>query len=938
MPTSQIIVTSRYIKSGTRKTKTKRVNFTKYIATRESVEKRPQNNASVTKNQTQLINDLLVEFPKAKLFLEYEDYTANPTAENASELISTIIERYADVLGNRRNFVGYMAMRPGAEKRGAHGLFNDSDESIDLNAVADKVANHPGNIWTHVVSLRREDAVRLGYTNSDMWRELVKRHIADIAQAQNIPLVNLKWYAAFHNTTHHPHIHLIVYSTNPKQGYLTKQGIEKIRSVFANDIFQDDLKSIYQQQTLTRDELKALSEDQMKEILSQIGTDAVDEDLVKAIEKLHGQLQTAKGKKVYGYLPKDVKQTVDEIFTMLADDEHIKQLYEKWCELEGLKYKTYTLKPKTFPLLTENKEFRSVKNMIIRTVLKMDNPLAEDHVPAPPEPPDTNDTDPPIDYGDEPSLDDFIFDVADAVEVDVSDFTPPSKYTLKWSNDYKSACEIIYDKHSKAADYKEAEKLLLSEAAKGNALAIHDLGKLYATNKLGTKDEYKSAQFYAEALTAFIDIEPSADFMFPYEPKFLGQTMKPQDMRSYVWYRIGKMHCYGLGTEQDYTEAFKWFEKSAMEGNKFAQFSLANLYYYGNGTDQNYEKAIRWYIAATTQGQPYAAYVVAQMYSNGESVDKDEVLAQSYYKQALAGFQKLESDNQADDNLFYKMGRMFKLGLGTETDMEKAIDYFKRASDLGNKNARRTMALEYILGENVEQDIDKGIDMLTELADGGDTMSAYKLGKIYLSGDVVFTDLDKAEKYLRQAANDDNEYAMYSLAKLYLLDEKKELPQAVKWFEKACEYESIKPYAAYAYAKILLDDNEFHNTTRAIGFLEDTADKNNWCAYFLGKLYLFGNNDIEKDKEKAAEWLTKSAEDGNEYAEALLQHAEDYERSMMTSTVMNLFAHLARIIEDDYMRSHRKLQSRVDSKLRRMIEQKKEELGIKTDNTIHFDY
>ena len=436
----QLIVTSRYIKSGTKKTKAKRANYTKYIATRESVEKRPQNSLPVTKDQTQLINDQLTEFPKAKLFLEYEDYVTNPTSENASELISTIIERYADVLGNRRNFVGYMAMRPGAEKRGAHGLFNDSDKPIDLNAVADEVANHPGNIWTHVVSLRREDAVRLGYTNSDIWRELVKRHIADIAQAQNIPLADLKWYAAFHNTTHHPHIHLIVYSTNPKQGYLTKQGIEKIRSVFANDIFQDDLKSIYQQQTLTRDELKVLSENQMKEILSQIGSGTVDERLVTAIEKLHEQLQTVKGKKVYGYLPKEVKQTVDEIFSMLADDEHIKQLYEKWCELESLKYKTYTLNPKTFPPFTENKEFRSVKNMIIRTVLKMDKPLTEDNAPAPPEPPDTNDDTPPIDYGDELSPDDFIFDSTDAVEVDVSDFTPPSKYTLKWSDDYKSAC------------------------------------------------------------------------------------------------------------------------------------------------------------------------------------------------------------------------------------------------------------------------------------------------------------------------------------------------------------------------------------------------------------------------------------------------------------------------------------------------------------------
>ena len=225
MSKSQIIVTSRYLKSGSKRAETKRKNYTKYIATREGAEVRSQdkNNSAAavpTENQKQLLKKLLNDFPETKEYLEYEDYTTNPTTENASELISTIIERNADVIGNRQNFVGYMAMRPGAEKRGDHGLFNGSDEPIVLNQVAEEVAHHSGNVWSHVVSLRREDAVRLGYDNSERWRELVMRHISDIANAQKIPLCNMKWYAAFHDTTHHPHIHLIVYSTNPKQGYL----------------------------------------------------------------------------------------------------------------------------------------------------------------------------------------------------------------------------------------------------------------------------------------------------------------------------------------------------------------------------------------------------------------------------------------------------------------------------------------------------------------------------------------------------------------------------------------------------------------------------------------------------------------------------------------------------------------------------------------------
>ena len=324
MTLSQIIVTSRYLKSGTQKSKNKRRNYTKYIATRETVEVRDQNTIdrkdNATKNQQELLRDLLSDFPEAKRYLEYEDYTANPTVENASELISTIIERNADVIGNRQNFVGYMAMRPGVQKRGSHGLFNEKDEPIILDRVANEIANHKGNVWSHVISLRREDAIRLGYDNSEAWRQLVMRHISDIAKNQKISLCNLKWYAAFHDTTHHPHIHLLVYSENTKEGFLTNEGINKIRSAFANDIFKDDLQSIYQEQTLSRDELKAVSKTEFESVVRKIQqSDFENPQLENLIRKLYSQLQNVKGKKVYGYLPQEVKETVNSIFSELAN-------------------------------------------------------------------------------------------------------------------------------------------------------------------------------------------------------------------------------------------------------------------------------------------------------------------------------------------------------------------------------------------------------------------------------------------------------------------------------------------------------------------------------------------------------------------------------------------------------------------------------------------
>jgi len=910
---SQIIVTSRYLKSGTQKSKNKRRNYTKYIATRETVEVRDQNtidrNDNATKNQKELIDDLLSDFPEAKRYLEYEDFKANPTVENASELISTIIERNADIIGNRQNFVGYMAMRPGVEKRGSHGLFNEKDEPIILNQAANEIAEHKGNVWSHVVSLRREDAVRLGFDNSDAWRELVKRHISDIAKAQNIPLCNLKWYAAYHDTTHHPHIHLLVYSTNPKQGFLTKAGIDKVRSVFANDIFHDDLQSIYQEQTVSRDELKAVSKNEFESIVNMIASnDHTDPQLEELIRKLYIQLQNVKGKKVYGYLPMEIKETVNKIFSELAKDENIQQLYEKWCGLERLKYKTYTQKEMELPELVDNKVFQPVRNMIIRTVLNM-------------KPFDVNteieNSEPNDEYIDNtPQNMSPLFDDAEPLEEKETDESAAAiKYYIKWNDQYKKACKLIYGKDAKLNDFKKAEQLLLSESQRGNVLAVYDLGKLYSTDKLGEKNEEMSIAKYTQALQGFLQIEPNS------------KKIKP-----YIQYRIGKMFCYGLGTEQDYQKAFEWFERSAKQKNKFAQFSLANLYYYGSGIEKDLSQAFLWYQRASSQGQPYAAYSIAQMYRYGEYVTKDNDTAQRYYQQALSAFLKIESDDMANDDLFYKLGQMFKLGLGTDSDVTKAIEYFRCSAEMNNKNglfeygkalligehipqntdsavkllekavklknrnAKRFLALEYISGEHLEQDIEKGIALLTECADSGDVIACYRLGKIYLQGEIMPQNLDKAEKYLLLA--EDSEYTQYALAKLYLQEEKYDIQKAVNYFENC-------------------------------------AAKNHWASYQLGRIYLFGAKDIERDKEKAVEWFTKSANDGNEYAQAMLDNISKFENDLLANTIFSLFVSLSRCIQDSYDNDHKVLQSRVDRKLMRVIRKKKMELGEKEEN--HMD-
>jgi len=980
----KLIVTSRYLKSGSGKKK-QLYHYVKYIATREGSVPIPNANetAPATKNQQELISSLLNDFPDSKELFEYEDYQKDPTVKNGSALISEILDRNMDRLTSRENYVGYLANRPGAVKFGSHGLFSQSDEPINLEKVAKEIANHGGNVWTHVVSLRRDNAQAMGYDNLKAWRELVKRQIPNIAKNQKIDMANLKWYAAFHDKKTNPHVHIIVYSDNEREGFLTNHGIEKIRSGFANDIYADELHNLYAQQTDLRNLMKKESEQLMQKLADNISQNDVDNaELIDLVAKLHEQLNSSKGKKVYGYLKADVKKTVDEIFIRLSENESIQKMYSLWCEMEQQKHDVYSSAKLQFPKLADNKEFKSVKNMIIRTVLDMNYPVIDVEIEEP-DPTEQFANDdfyvdilPKFDESEQSENDNVIFSDNDdltaedftwndnnSVTVNVDDL-PKSKYYLKWSSSYQEACKLIYNKESKLEDFQKAEQFLLNESRSGNVLAIQDLGKLYSTDKLGEKDEKKSFSFYEEAFQGFMEIEPDSDFMFPYEPKFDGQIMKPVNMRSYVWYRTGKMQCYGLGTEQNYEKAFQWFLKSAQEDNKFAQYSLANLCYYGTSVEKDLPQAFLWYQKSSSQGQPYASYAVAQLYDKGEYVSKNAETAQGYYKVALLGFLKLENKDQADDNLYYKLGSMFKNGLGTEADISKAIDYFKRSAEmnnknglyeygkaliqgkhieadlnkgleciekaikLGNTNAKRFLALEFISGGYFPQDIEKGIAMLTECADEGDSFACFKLGQIYLKGEIVPQDSEKAEKYLLMADKDSG-HACYYLGRLYLEGEKYDLDKAVEWLEKAVNYDEIKAYASYSLAKILLEDNKYHDTQKAIKLLELSAEENNWASFLLGRLYLFGTEDIEKDKEKAKEWLNRSAEDGNVYAQNLLNDSRNFENTMLANTIFALFVNLSRCIEDDYRRSYRSIRMSADKKLRHMINEKKHALGIK---------
>lgn len=363
----KIIFTSRYIKNPASSNAGKLI---KYMGTREGVEKLPNgiDNSPATKKQNDLICTALKTIPESWDYPEMKSYLENKTKSNATEFLNEFLERNADRICDIKKLVSYYAERPGVEKIGRHGLFSQTDNKINLDEVADEVSNHNGIVWTHVVSLKREDAERLGYNNANTWKSLVRRNALEIANAHKIEPSDLQWYAAFHNTTHHPHIHLLVYSKSG-QGYLTNKGIESMRSTFGNDIFRNEQYKLFEMQTEIRDELKNEAKNMIDDLLAKINSDVnVSDKILELFKTLVKQLDNYTGKKVYGYLPKAIKETVNSIVSELAKDKNISELYSKWNDINREKLSLYYDKEEPDIPLEENKEFRSIKNNILKSV------------------------------------------------------------------------------------------------------------------------------------------------------------------------------------------------------------------------------------------------------------------------------------------------------------------------------------------------------------------------------------------------------------------------------------------------------------------------------------------------------------------------------------------------------------------------------------------
>ena len=280
-------------------------------------------------------------------------------------------------------YLKYMGTRPRVEKQGSHGLFTTAGEPVVLSRVTQELDAHQGPVWTLILSLRREDAQRLGFDSAARWMDLLRSQAGTLAQGLKIAPNHLKWYAAFHHEGHHPHVHLIAYSTKPGEGFLTKQGMEKIRSALAQEIFRQDLVSVYERQTAHRDELRRVSREKVTGLVQQIsGGECENPQLESLLRELAQRLSNVKGKKVYGYLRPELKALVNQIVDELAKDSRIAQLYDLWYQDKQAARNVYDERPIERVPLSQNPDFKPVRNAVVRAAAELDQTHSQAQHPA----------------------------------------------------------------------------------------------------------------------------------------------------------------------------------------------------------------------------------------------------------------------------------------------------------------------------------------------------------------------------------------------------------------------------------------------------------------------------------------------------------------------------------------------------------------------------
>lgn len=573
---AKLILKSPYIKSNGGAS-----GYLKYIATRERVEIIPDDRPP-TRKQEQLINKLTKDFPDSKTLYEYEDYAAKPTKANASAFITLALESNWDALQESDQYMKYIATRPRAERLGEHGLFGDEDGVVLDNAMKE-MENYTGNVWTHIISLKREDATRLGFDNAAAWRDLLRAHRNDIAVAMKIPPNDFRWYAAFHDEGEHPHVHMMAWSAKSGQAYLSKDGIRQIKSTLTNHIFQNEMLHLYEQKSVSRDELVREARKAMQELVRTMKERICNHpDAERLMLELAMHLENVKGKKSYGYLPKPQKKLVDRIVDEMERLPSVKKCYEQWQILQGKVDAYYHDKEQKRVPLSQQKEFRAIKNAVIKEAENIRQCKL------------------------------FFEDKGVEQESEPEEFRNASY-------DYWTLRDIIRDESLTLEERDEAVSALKELAEHGDKHAQYLMGKLWRDGPLLTPNLVNARHWFQQA----------AEQGYSYAQYALGKLLLSDDVEvrdpeqgmrwlenaaqsgnSYAAYHLGKEYYRGKNIEQSFTAAAKWFDRAAQDGNQYAQYMLGKLYLMGQGVEYDKTMGVRWLSQSAAQGNVYAEKIL----------------------------------------------------------------------------------------------------------------------------------------------------------------------------------------------------------------------------------------------------------------------------------------------------------------------------------------
>ena len=335
----------------------------KYIATREGVEVLT-GKGPATEKQKEMVAKLLKDFPDVRDSFEYEDYKQAPTLHTASALISAALDSHMQNLQSENGYLKYIATRPGAEKHGAHGLFG-RQENTELTAAMHDLTAHDGNVWTIIYSLHREDAERLGYNNAAAWRKLLVSQQNKFAEAFHVPVSALHWYAAYHDADTHPHIHMMVWTD--QETVLKRDAVVKLRSAMTNSIFQAELENLYIRKDIAYKDVTEAAREVMHDLVDRM--ESVSEPPASIQEKLLElalELHTVSGKKQYAYLKKPLKDMVNFIVDELETLPEVAAYYSVWNGVRDTLEGYYKNRPRQHNPLSQQKEFRAIKNAIIQ--------------------------------------------------------------------------------------------------------------------------------------------------------------------------------------------------------------------------------------------------------------------------------------------------------------------------------------------------------------------------------------------------------------------------------------------------------------------------------------------------------------------------------------------------------------------------------------------